>query len=186
MLGHPILAMANRKPKPLDAEQLWEHGLAALGRRAHSVSELRVKLRARAAQAGDVDEVLSRLKSAGYLNDREFAQTYASARLQNQGFGSMRVLRDLLSHRVAPAVAKQAVDQTFRDTDETALIEDFLRRKYRGVELASYLQENKYLASAYRRLRLAGFSPGNSIRVLKRFAAQADLLEGMEESDHGS
>jgi hypothetical protein len=38
------------------------------------------------------------------------------------------------------------------------------------------------LASAHRKLRLAGFSSGNAIRVLKRHAAEAEKLEGMEES----
>jgi hypothetical protein len=43
------------------------------------------------------------------------------------------------------------------------------------------LAEEKHLASAYRKLRLGGFSSGNSIRVLKRYAAEADRLEGLEE-----
>jgi len=57
------------------------------------------------------------------------------------------------------------------------VIEQFLARKYRGKNLAELLAEEKHLASAYRRLRTAGFGAGNSIRVLKRYAAQADLLE---------
>ena len=57
------------------------------------------------------------------------------------------------------------------------MIESFLARKYRGKDLGALLSEEKHLASAFRRLRAAGFSTGNSIRVLKRFAAEADRLE---------
>ena len=38
------------------------------------------------------------------------------------------------------------------------------------------------LASVYRKLRGAGFSSGNSIRVLKRYRAEAERLEEMEDS----
>jgi hypothetical protein len=62
-----------------------------------------------------------------------------------------------------------------------ALIEAFLRRKYRSVTLDVFLAEPKNLASAYRRLRLAGFASGNSLRVLKRFAREPELLDGLED-----
>ena len=121
--------------------------------------------------------MLLKLKEAGYLNDRQFAESYATSRLENQGLGKIRVLRDLRQRRVAPKLAEQVVDKTFQDTDEVRLIEDFLARKYRGKPLGALLAEEKHLAAAYRRLRYAGFSSGNSIRVLKRYAKEAEALE---------
>jgi regulatory protein len=127
-----------------------------------------------------VDAVLAKLKDLGYLNDRRFAENYAAARLENQGLGKMRVLRDLRQRRVAPQLAEQVTEQTFEKTDETALIEKFLERKYRGKQLRTFLKEEKNLAGAFRRLRYAGFSAGASIRVLKRYASQAEELESLE------
>lgn len=172
-----------RKPKSLDQEALWNLALRALGGRAQSTGELREKLRRRAQSQKDIDAVLARLKDAGYLNDRRFAENYAAARLENQGFGKMRVLRDLRQHRVAPQLAEKVTDETFRDSNETDLIEQFLERKYRGKALPSFLAEEKNLAAAFRRLRYAGFSSGASIRVLKRYASQADELESLENSE---
>jgi len=154
-----------------------------LASRAQSSSELRQKLQRRAARREDVDEVLGRLKDAGYLNDKRFAESFATWRRENQGLGKTRVVRDLMARRVAPALAKQAADRVYREVDEVAMIEQFLERKYRGKDLGSMLAEDKYLASVYRRLRAAGFTTGNSIRVLKRYAAQAELLEETEESE---
>jgi tripartite-type tricarboxylate transporter receptor subunit TctC len=54
-----------------------------------------------------VDAVLAKLKDAKYLDDQRFAENYAAARLENEGFGKMRVLRDLRQHRVAPKLAEQ-------------------------------------------------------------------------------
>jgi regulatory protein len=175
--------MAKRPPQPLDREKLLNVALRALGARAHSSGELREKLRRRAQNQDDVDAVLAKLKEAGYLNDRQFAEAYAAARLQDQGLGKMRVLRDLRQRRVAPQLAEQVTEQTYQKTNETDLIEEFLRRKYRGKQLATFLSEEKNLAAAFRRLRYAGFSAGQSIRVLKRFAAQPEVLDALESEE---
>lgn len=167
----------------MDQDALWNLALRALGGRAHSAGELREKLRSRAQSPKDVDAVLARLKEAGYLNDRRFAENYAAARLENQGFGKMRVLRDLRQRRVAPQLAEKVAEETFRGSNETELIEQFLERRYRGKILSSFLAEEKNLASAFRRLRYAGFSAGASIRVLKRYASRADELEALESPE---
>jgi regulatory protein len=169
--------MAQRTPKQLDRNGLMTFAAQALSARALTVSELREKLKRRAAEPTDVDEVLARLKENGYLNDQRFSESYASWRRDDGGFGKTRVLRDLMARRVAPAIAKQAAEAAFEGADEVAMIEAFLKRKYRGKDLGALLKEEKHLASAYRKLRMAGFSTGNSIRVLKRYAEQAELLE---------
>jgi len=175
--------MAQRKPRLLDREALWAYALRALGGRAHSVSELAEKLRRRAGRDEDVKDVLSRLKQAGYLDDRRFAQFYAAARLEGAGLGRMRVLRDLRAKRVAPALAEQAVQAAYHEVDEVHLIEAFLERKYRRVQLDAYLADPRHMAAAYRKLRLAGFSPGNAIQVLKRYSERADELSSLEDEE---
>ena len=169
------------KPKPLDLEGLMNYSARALSGRALSMGELRERLKRRAARQEDVAEVIARLKQAGFLDDRNFAGSFALLRRENQGLGKARVLRDLASRRVAPAVARQAVDRAYSGVDEVALIEAFLARKYRGKNLGALLAEQKHLAAAYRKLRGAGFSGGNSIRVLKRYAAEAELLADMQD-----
>lgn len=172
-----------RAPKLLSAEKLFDYALRSLSGRAHSLGELREKLRRRAEKPDDIDVVLLRLKDAGYLNDRRFAEGFAESRLKNEGFGRMRVLRDLRQRRVAPKLAEQVVEAAFQETDETALVEAYLERRYRGKVLPEFLKDEKNLASVYRRLRYAGFSSGTAIRVLKKFARAAEELEGLEETE---
>ena len=167
----------------MDSEGLLSYALRALGGRAHSAGELRQKLVRRAERSEDVDGVMTRLKESGYVDDRRYAEGYASSRLESEGHGRSRVLRDLRQRRIAPALAEQTVDRTFRDTDELDLIDAWLKRKYRGKVLGPWLSEEKNLMSAYRRLRYAGFSSGNSIRVLKRYAQRAEELEDGEVED---
>lgn len=172
--------MQDRKPRPLDAEALWAYALRVLGGRAHSTGELRVKLNRRAAVPGDVEAVLGRLKDAQYLDDRSFAENFASARLSGQSLGRRRVVNDLRQRRVAPGLAEGAVEKVYGEVDEEALIEDWVRRKYRLAPRESLFQEDKDMASAYRRLLHAGFRTGEIVKVLKRFAQNPDLLDQME------
>jgi len=175
--------MAMRKPKPLDRDALMEYAARSLSARAQSMSELRTRLQRRAERKEDADAVIARLKQAGLLNDRQFADSFANWRRENQGFGKARVVRDLMARRVAPAVAAQAVTAAFQESDEIEMIERYLERKYRGKNLGALLAEEKHLASAFRRLRGAGFTAGNSIRVLKRYAAEAERLEELDERE---
>jgi regulatory protein len=169
------------KPKLLDLEGLMAYSARVLSARAQTISELRQKLRRKAARPEDVPEVLDRLKQLGYLNDQRFAESFASWRRENQGLGQSRVVRDLLARRVAPAIAQKAAESAYSGADEPAMIEDFLARKYRGKKLGALLKEPKNLASAYRKLRTAGFSARHSVQVLKRYASDAERLEEMEE-----
>lgn len=174
--------MGLRKPlKKLDSAGLLEYALKTLGARAQSTSELKQKLLRRAETEADVDVVIGKVKEYGFLNDRKFADSFATSRRDNRGQGKMRVLSDLKGRRVAPKLAEQVVQKTFEGTDEVQMIEDYLARKYRSVKLPEYLADEKHLASAYRRLRYAGFSSGNTRRVLLKYAKEGELLDRLEE-----
>jgi regulatory protein len=173
--------MTTRKPKTLNAEGLWGYALRILGARPHSEAELRQKLSRRAAAPEDVASTLARLREYGLADDQKFSETFATARLQNEGFGRFRVLRDLRGKRVPSAVAEQAVSQAFADTNEAELASAFLMRKYRGKNLPEFLSQEKNVASAYRRLRMAGFSSGVALSVLKRHAKHIEIDEVPEE-----
>ena len=177
--------MQTRKAALLNAERLWDYALRVLGGRAHSSGELREKLRRKAEHAADVDATLTRLKESGYLDDRKFAESYASARLENQGLGKNRVLVDLRQKRVAPALAERTVQKVYQDVDEESLVEEYVRRKFRTAPREGLFQDEKDLASAYRRLARAGFRSGAIVTVLKRFAKNPDLLDNFEPPEPG-
>jgi len=172
-----------RKPRLLEGEALLEYALKALAARAHSIGELRRKLLRRAASEEEAEGVLRRLRESGYLDDRRLAERYAALRLENEGVGRIRVLQELRRRRIAPAVAEQAVVEAYQGTDETRLIEDFLRRKYRKMPLEDVLAEPKGVASVYRRLRAAGFTAGGIMAVLRRLARNPELLDPLEAAE---
>jgi len=175
-----IRIMEERKIRLLDAEGLWTYALKVLAGRAYSAGELREKLRRRAERAGDVDDILARLKEHRYLDDRRFAEGFAASRLSNEKHGRTRVIQDLRQHRIAPSLAERTVQEVYREVDEEALIEDWIRRKYRMAPREGLFAEDKDLAGAYRRLLRAGFRTGEIVKVLKRFAKDPGLLDAFE------
>src|SRR6266446_9945926 len=110
-----------RKKPRLPAAALWDFAVKSLGARACSTGELRRKLVQKAERTADVDDVISRLRDYGYLNDRRFAESYAGARLENQGLGRSRVLRDLRQRRGSDTLATGAAERTYKNLDEMEL-----------------------------------------------------------------
>ncbi len=56
---------------------------------------------------------------------------------------------------------------------ESELALQFLQRKYRNKNLDELLKDQKQFASAYRKLRMAGFGSAVPCRLLKRYAKEA-------------
>src|SRR4051812_1400590 len=177
------MAVRRASTKRLPPEALWDWALKALDRRAYTTADLRRKLGVRAESPAAVKQVMDKLQEYGLLNDQRFAESFASSRLENQGFGAARVFRDLRSRSVSGAVAESAIRQVYAEVEEDELAQQFLARKFRGKDLPVWLGEEKNLAAAYRRLRTAGFTSAASIRALKGHASRASELEGMDEEE---
>ncbi len=168
------------KPKKLDANALWEYALRSLDRRAFSTAELRRKLSLRAETPQALADVMKKLDEYGLLNDARFAETFATFRLESQKQGARRVLVDLRSKSIPAEIAKTAIEQVYGDVDETELASQYIQKKLRSKDIAVYLQEEKNLASSYRRLRTAGFSHNAAFQALKQFSAKAEEFDSPE------
>jgi len=172
-----------RKTLKLAESELFEYSVRYLGGRACSTEELRARLRPRAAKASDVDAVVARLKEIGYLNDARFAESFATNRAENDGFGRMRVLSDLRGRRIAPEMAEKTVSEVFADKDEAGLIDSFIERRMPSLRGETVIEDQRELGKAYRRLRRAGFSSGGSLAALKRRAARPEEIEEPPEDE---
>jgi regulatory protein len=168
---------SQKRPRKLAAEELFEYAVKCLGARAYSTGDLKSKLRMRAANPADAEAAIDRLKDIGYLDDRRFAEGYAAARVENEGFGRMRVLNDLRARRVSGAMAEQAVERAIGDKSEAELIDAFIERRMHSVASGGKIEDEKKLAAAYRKLRRAGFTSGPILAALKRIAARPEELE---------
>jgi regulatory protein len=180
----PILPMAFQRKQITDENSLYEYAVGALGRRMRSVAELKRLMRNRVPKdelgALLVECVIARLKEQKYLNDANYAATYASFRRDNEKFGQRRVVTDLKIKGVHADVIEKAVTETYSGVDEQELARGFLRRKR-----LTKPSNNKEAARVFRALMRAGFSSRVSITILKNWDVDDELITALQEEAGG-
>jgi len=173
--------MPFRRPgKISDEASLYDYAVAALGQRMRTVAELKRLMRRRVPE-GEIgtlliDMVILRLKDQKYLNDSNYAATYSAYRRDTEKFGRRRVATDLKVKGVHPDVIGKAVDEAYAAVDETELARAFLKRKRLKKP-----GTDKEAARIFRALMRAGFAMSTSIRVLKDWRVNDELLSSLEE-----
>ncbi len=173
--------MPFKRPNTIcDENGLYDYAVGALGRRMRTVAELKRLMRQRAPEGEIgvvlVEMVILRLKDQKYLNDSSYATAYSTFRRDNEKFGRRRVTTDLKVKGVHPDVIEKAVSEAYSSVDEQELARAFLKRK-RFKKPAN----NKDAARIFRALLRAGFSAGSSIKVLKAWNIEDEVLAALEE-----
>lgn len=170
---------ARKKPEPLNESGLYEYAVGALSRRMRTVAELARLMRRRAepGEAGqtNIDAVLARLKDHGYVNDTNYATSYARLRQENASFGKRRVRQDLAAKGVKAEVIAATLDAAYENVNEEALARRHLARK--GVKKPT---NDKESARIVRTLIRAGFSTGIIFKILKNWNASDQALAEVE------
>jgi regulatory protein len=169
-----------RPNKILDEAPLYDYAIAALGRRMRSVAELKRLMRARVTNDEHgtllVECVVARLKEQKYLDDRNYAASYSAYRRDNERFGRRRVATDLKAKGIHPEVIEKAVEETYGDVNEMELARAFIRRK-RLKKPAS----NRDAARTFRALMRAGFTMATSVKLLKNWDVEEEVLTALQE-----
>ncbi|GAB19084.1 regulatory protein RecX [Gordonia effusa NBRC 100432] len=94
----------------------WDAALRLLGVRARSRDEMRKRLERRGFEAAEVESVMTRLDSAGLLDDAEFASEWVRSRHANSGKGRIALRHEL----VAKGIDKAVVEDALADVDPDA------------------------------------------------------------------
>jgi regulatory protein len=110
----------------------FERAVKLLAAKPRSVAELRERLlRGKDTNSEVVETVIERLREYGYLNDEQFAFSYASYKVKQRPLGRRRLERDLKFKKVDSAVADQALEMVFTETPEEQLIDQAIAKRVR-------------------------------------------------------
>jgi regulatory protein len=183
--GSAILANVPfpRPKKTYDTEDsLYDYAVRALSRKMRTIAELKRLMRPRVPE-GElgkllVELVVRRLKDQGYLNDSSYAAAYSSFRRDNEKFGRRRVITDLKVKGVHGDVIDKAIEDAYAGVNEEELARAFLKRK-RLKKPAN----NKDAARIFRSLIRAGFGAAVSIRILKNWDVEDEVLTALQEEE---
>jgi regulatory protein len=118
--------------------------------------ELRRKLTDKGISAAAVDEVVERLKRAGYLDDRKFALRWAESAVRNgRGYG-FRLRYELAKRGVADEVASEVAESLKDEFEEGETLKALMLRKFAGFSPGEADDRQKRRIMGY--LQRRGFS----------------------------
>jgi regulatory protein len=160
-------------PDPLTA------ALRMLARRPYSLAEMRRALEKKYADSNQVRKAITRLRELHYLDDKKFAEHYASSLARNRAYGRLRIRRELKAKLVDYRQIEPALAQVFEETSEPDLLEQTLEKKIRTLRLP--LTRAK-LAALYQSLLRRGFRGDD---IMKAVRARPELKPVAEDVELG-
>jgi len=109
----------------------YQRALRRLGRRDHSVAELRRALLDRGHAAEEVEAALERLRGERYLDDTGYAERFARSRMAHQGLGRLRIRHGLRQRGIDPGTMEAGIAGALREVDEREVLDGVARRYWR-------------------------------------------------------
>jgi regulatory protein len=127
-------------------EKLMERALRLLSFKPRSIEELRGRLLEKDwADEAAVDQVIARLKELGYLNDEQFAISFATSRLTAKPLGPTRLRRDLQRKKLSRQTVEDTIDKAYAMQSEEELIDRAIDKRIRLRGRPSTRPESKKL-----------------------------------------
>ena len=151
-----------------------------LARRPYSLAEMRRALEKKCADANQVRKVITRLRELHYLDDKKFAEHYASSLARNRAYGRYRIRRELKAKLVDYRQIEPALQQAFGETSEPELLEQTLEKKLRTLRLP--LTRPRFHSLCQSLLR-RGFNSGDIIKAVRARPELQPVAEEVEAVD---
>lgn len=113
-------------------EKTMSRAFRLLSFKPRTVAEMRERLLEKDwAEEAIVDQVIARLKELGYLNDEQYAASFATSRLTARPLGRTRLRRDLQNKKVPAQIAEQTLNEVYADGAEEGLIDRAIAKRLR-------------------------------------------------------
>jgi len=161
-------------PDPLSA------ALRMLARRPYSVAEMRRALEKKFPDSSQVPKAIARLRELHYLDDKKFAEHYASSLARNRAYGRHRIRRELKAKLVDYRQIEPALQQAFGETSEPELLLQTLEKKLRTLRLP--LTRPRFHSLCQSLLR-RGFNSGDIIKAVRARPELQPVAEEVEAVD---
>jgi len=148
-----------------------------LARRPYSVAEMRRALAKKYPDSSQVPKAIARLRELHYLDDKKFAEHYASSLARNRAYGRYRIRRELKAKLVDYRQIEPALQQAFGETSERELLEQALAKKLRTLRLP--LTRPRFHSLCQSLLR-RGFNSGDIIKAVRARPELKPIAEDVE------
>lgn len=157
-------------------EKTMNRAFKLLSFKPRSIAELRERLLEKVwAEEAIVDQVIARLIELRYLDDEQFAASYASSRLTVRPLGRTRLRRDLQKKKIPAEVAEQTLNEIYNDQAEEKLIDRAVSKRLR---LKGPPQSREEVKKLFDYLMRRGFNYQLALRKAHDAAKGASIDDG--------
>ena len=102
-----------------------------LGRRLHSVSELRTKLLQKGYEKLLIEDVLDELEEKDYLNDNEFAKMFVEEKIKTKLWGEKKLRNELIKKGVSEQIIAETIKSSISAEDNFTNAMEVATKKYK-------------------------------------------------------
>ncbi len=110
----------------------FDRAVNLLTYKPRSIEELRTRLLEKVWTNEEiVDEVIEKLKEYNYLNDEQFATSFASSKIRQKAIGKRRLQQDLYRKKVDKETIEKVLENAFEETPEEEIIDRAIAKRLR-------------------------------------------------------
>ena len=135
-----------------------QKAFALLGKRIHSVYELRTKLRQKKYDADLIQHTIDDLLNNSYLDDTKFAEVYSEEKLRLKLWGKTKLKSELIKKGISSAIINAVLEEKFPPADEELdNASQLLKKKYSQLKNRN-MEHQKLVKRLYAFLISRGYS----------------------------
>jgi regulatory protein len=117
-------------------EQALKQALKFLSHRSRSAAEVRAKLTEAGFRSTTVESTLKKLRSLKLLDDEAFARSFAQARIEDRGYGPLRLERELRRKGIADSLISRLLNESFAQNGGKARAQALVEKRFVGKDLS--------------------------------------------------
>jgi regulatory protein len=150
--------LKSRSTEALSPEQAYQYALRLLTGRDYTVTRIRQKLAVRDVCGADLDEVVTRLQSEGWLDDTRYAERFAAAALSSGRYYGVRLRMEMRRRGFSVEVISEALAPLLAESDESSGVKSVVERRYPGFSYSAATDRDKRRVVGFLQRHGFGFS----------------------------
>jgi len=113
---------------------IMQRAFRLLGRRQHSIAELKQKLWNKDYDKKLIDEVLTQLSESNYLDDKEFANAFVEEKLKAKKWSERRLKGELIKKGIKPDIISEVLNQKISSNHNFENALTVAKKKYQSLK----------------------------------------------------
>ncbi len=139
-------------------EQAYQYAVRLLTGRDYTVAKIRQKLALRNVAEQDVDDLIYRLQSEGWLDDRRFAARFAESAISSGRYYGVRLRLEMRRRGFTADILNETVSPLLTKSDELSEVRSAVERRSPGFSYSEASDRDKRRMIGFLQRRGFGFS----------------------------